>query len=136
MAVIHACECLQAMLLTSFLKLVLASPDDVQLRVAVENILDRYSRWVPPFPILPSSSCKPGPRQIDSFQANLTSGYGTLWCSWSGSACITWFSVTAIPPFLLSSVHLVLLAILPASVWFRRQNGSPCISSTTLAAHS
>ena len=48
MAEIHACGCLQAMLLTSFLKLVLASPNDVQLRVAVENILERYSRWVPP----------------------------------------------------------------------------------------
>ncbi|KAK9803215.1 hypothetical protein WJX73_004463 [Symbiochloris irregularis] len=36
----------KAMLLTAFLKLLLAEPKDVQLRVAVENILDRYSRYM------------------------------------------------------------------------------------------
>ena len=37
---------MQAMLLTSYLKLLVADPSNVQLKGAVEEVYDRYSRYV------------------------------------------------------------------------------------------
>ena len=60
-SLINLCHLLQGLLLTTYLKFLIADPEDASLRALAEEVFDRYSRCVPCWACSPSHSrCSAG----------------------------------------------------------------------------